>query len=81
MTGGGTPGGGLRLTNNVVGCHVDDVAIGDRVRLHGFGHVHEACSSSGAALTRARSPGAEVAVVANGGGPVAGVLLLTAERR
>ena len=51
-------------------------------RLHGFGFIHEACLQlRGEAGTRqvvrpgGRSP--EVAAVANGGGPIAGTMLLT----
>jgi acetyl-CoA acetyltransferase len=50
-------------------------------RLHGFGLLHEACLQlRGGAGERqvARRPG--VAVVANGGGPIAGCLLLTAQK-
>jgi len=49
-------------------------------RLHGFGHVYEACLQlRGTAGTHqmARRPG--VALVANGGGPIAGCMLLTGE--
>jgi acetyl-CoA acetyltransferase len=50
-------------------------------RLHGFGLLHEAVLQ-----LRGRAPGrqvedARVAVVANGGGPIAGAMLLTSERR
>ncbi len=47
-------------------------------RLHGFGLLHEACTQlrgEGGGRQIARTP--EVAVVANGGGPIAGSLLLT----
>jgi acetyl-CoA acetyltransferase len=47
-------------------------------RLHGFGHVHEAVQQLWGRADARQVPGAEVAVVANGGGPVAGALLLTA---
>ncbi|MCU1353772.1 MAG: acetyl-CoA acetyltransferase [Acidimicrobiales bacterium] len=50
-------------------------------RLHGFGHIHEACvqlrGEGGARQIRGR---AEVAAVGNGGGPIAGALLLTRRR-
>lgn len=46
-------------------------------RLHGFGHVHEAVQQLWGRADGRQIPGAEVALVANGGGPVAGVLLLT----
>jgi len=54
-------------------------------RLHGYGHIHEAClqlrGAAGARQVR-RAAGAppKVAVVSNGGGPIAGCLLLTNER-
>ena len=47
-------------------------------RLHGFGFLHEAClqlRGEGGARQVAGNP--EVAVVANGGGPIAGTMLLT----
>jgi acetyl-CoA acetyltransferase len=47
-------------------------------RLHGFGLLHEAClqlRGQGGERQIARQP--EVAVVANGGGPIAGAMLLT----
>jgi acetyl-CoA acetyltransferase len=47
-------------------------------RLHGFGFIHEAVLQlRGAAGDRQVMGGPEVAVVANGGGPLAGCLLLT----
>jgi acetyl-CoA acetyltransferase len=47
-------------------------------RLHGFGFVHEACLQlRGEAGDRQVGAGVEVAAVANGGGPIAGALLLT----
>jgi acetyl-CoA acetyltransferase len=47
-------------------------------RLHGFGFVHEAVLQlRGEAGDRQVRAGPEVAAVANGGGPVAGALLLT----
>jgi acetyl-CoA acetyltransferase len=49
-------------------------------RLHGFGFVHEACLQlRGEAGDRQVRTGVEVAAVANGGGPIAGALLLTRE--
>lgn len=46
-------------------------------RLHGFGHMHEACLQlRGEAGTR-QIDGAEIAVAAAGGGPLAGCVLLT----
>ncbi|MHB8680653.1 MAG: thiolase family protein [Acidimicrobiales bacterium] len=47
-------------------------------RLHGFGFLHEACLQlRGQGAERQISPTPEVAVVANGGGPIAGSMLLT----
>ncbi|HUA95950.1 MAG TPA: thiolase family protein, partial [Acidimicrobiales bacterium] len=51
-------------------------------RLHGFGLIHEAClqlrGEAGARQVAGRSgDGPEVAAVANGGGPIAGTMLLT----
>jgi acetyl-CoA acetyltransferase len=47
-------------------------------RLHGFGFLHEACLQlRGDGGDRQVSGGPEVAVVANGGGPIAGSMLLT----
>jgi acetyl-CoA acetyltransferase len=49
-------------------------------RLHGFGFLHEACLQlRGEAGERQVAGGVEVAAVANGGGPLAGALLLTRE--
>jgi acetyl-CoA acetyltransferase len=47
-------------------------------RLHGFGFLHEACLQlRGDGGDRQVPGGPEVAVVANGGGPIAGSMLLT----
>ena len=47
-------------------------------RLHGFGFLHEACLQlRGEAGERQVRSGVEVAAVANGGGPIAGAMLLT----
>ncbi len=47
-------------------------------RLHGFGLIHEACLQlRGGAAQRQVAHRPEVAVVANGGGPLAGSMLLT----
>ena len=49
-------------------------------RLHGFGFIHEACLQlRGAAGDRQVRKPVEVAAVANGGGPIAGAMLLTRE--
>ena len=49
-------------------------------RLHGFGFIHEACLQlRGAAGDRQVQGNVEVAAVANGGGPIAGAMLLTRE--
>ncbi|WP_019875887.1 thiolase family protein [Sporichthya polymorpha] len=49
-------------------------------RLHGFGHLHEACLQLRGEAGHRQVFAAEVAVVAAGGGPLAGALLLTRER-
>lgn len=50
-------------------------------RLHGFGHVHEACTQiRGTAGERQLSPAPQVVAVSNGGGPIAGCMLLSASR-
>ena len=51
-------------------------------RLHGFGLIHEACvqlrgEGGERQVTPARGGTPEVAAVSNGGGPIAGSLLLT----
>jgi acetyl-CoA acetyltransferase len=49
-------------------------------RLHGFGHIHEACAQiRGEAAGRQLTPAPRVVAVSAGGGPIAGCLLLTAE--
>jgi acetyl-CoA acetyltransferase len=48
-------------------------------RLHGFGFVHEACLQLRGGAGERQVAGAEVAAVANGGGPIAGAMLLTRE--
>jgi acetyl-CoA acetyltransferase len=50
-------------------------------RLHGFGFVHEACLQLRGGAGERQVAGAEVAAVANGGGPIAGAMLLTREGR
>jgi acetyl-CoA acetyltransferase len=46
-------------------------------RLHGFGFIHEACLQLRHEAGERQVAGAEVAAVGNGGGPIAGALLLT----
>ncbi len=46
-------------------------------RLHGFGFIHEACLQLRHEAGERQVAGAEVAAVANGGGPIAGAMLLT----
>ena len=48
-------------------------------RLHGFGFIHEACLQLRGEAGERQVPGkrVEVAAVANGGGPIAGAMLLT----
>ena len=48
-------------------------------RLHGFGFIHEACVQLRGEGGDRQVPGAEVAAVTNGGGPIAGAMLLTRE--
>ncbi len=49
-------------------------------RLHGFGFIHEACVQlRGTAGARQVAGSVEVAAVGNGGGPIAGAMLLTRE--
>ncbi len=50
-------------------------------RLHGFGFIHEACLQLRGEAGDRQVPGkrVEVAAVANGGGPIAGAMLLTRE--
>ena len=55
-------------------------------RLHGFGLIHEAClqlrgEGGDRQVPGRHGSGPEVAVVANGGGPIAGSMLLTRHRR
>ncbi len=51
-------------------------------RLHGFGFIHEACLQLRGEGGDRQVPGkdVEVAAVANGGGPIAGAMLLTRDR-
>jgi acetyl-CoA acetyltransferase len=49
-------------------------------RLHGFGLVHEAVVQLRGQAEARQVAGARVAAVANGGGPIAGAMLLTADR-
>ena len=71
---GVTPSPDGRLPTNTFG---GQLSAG---RLHGFGHLHEACTQiRGAAGARQLQPAPQVVAVANGGGPIAGCVLLTAE--
>lgn len=47
-------------------------------RLHGFGLIHEACLQLRGEAGARQVTGAQVAAVGNGGGPIAGAMLLTA---
>ncbi|HEU5085740.1 MAG TPA: thiolase family protein [Acidimicrobiales bacterium] len=49
-------------------------------RLHGFGFIHEACLQLRGEAGERQVADAEVAAVANGGGPIAGAMLLTRAR-
>jgi acetyl-CoA acetyltransferase len=49
-------------------------------RMHGFGLVHEACVQVRGDGGERQAPRAEVVAVSNGGGPIAGCLLLTRGR-
>lgn len=70
----GALGPGGRLPTNTSG---GQLSAG---RLHGFGHIHEACCQlRGAAGARQLSPTPRVVAVSAGGGPIAGCLLLTSE--
>lgn len=49
-------------------------------RLHGYGYLYEACAQLRGEATGRQVEGAEVAVVAAGGGPLGGCMLLTSHR-
>jgi acetyl-CoA acetyltransferase len=49
-------------------------------RLHGYGYLYEACAQLRHEATGRQVEGAEVAVVAAGGGPLGGCMLLTRDR-
>jgi len=49
-------------------------------RLHGYGHVYEAVAQLRGEAGERQIPRAEVIVAANGGGPIAGAMLLTKEQ-
>ena len=49
-------------------------------RMHGYGYLHEACLQLRGEAGVRQVVGAEVSVVAAGGGPLAGCMLLTADR-
>ncbi|MGH7823259.1 MAG: thiolase C-terminal domain-containing protein, partial [Candidatus Binatia bacterium] len=46
-------------------------------RLHGYGHLHEACMQLRGECGERQVEGAEVALVSAGGGPHGGCMLLT----
>ena len=48
-------------------------------RLHGFGFIHEACLQLRGEAGERQVADAQVAAVANGGGPIAGAMLLTCD--
>jgi hypothetical protein len=49
-------------------------------RLHGYGLIHEAVTQLRGQATARQVADAEVALVSNGGGPIAGAMTLTRER-
>jgi acetyl-CoA acetyltransferase len=49
-------------------------------RLHGFGFIHEAAAQLRGEAEGRQVPDVQVAAVGNGGGPIAGAMLLTSER-
>ncbi len=73
--------GGSRIARDgelPVNTHGGQLSAG---RLHGFGHIHEACVQLRGEGGERQIPGrCEVAAVANGGGPIAGAMLLTRHR-
>ncbi len=73
--------GGRRIARDgelPVNTHGGQLSAG---RLHGFGHIHEACVQLRGEGGERQIPGrCEVAAVANGGGPIAGAMLLTRHR-
>ena len=49
-------------------------------RLHGYGLIHEAVTQLRGQAADRQVAGAEVALVSNGGGPIAGAMILTRTR-